>query len=86
MTFKLWRLVGFDDNEILPMEDSIFFSLVTFPACTIEYFNIIHGDSSHKARTLVGAMLRYLCVRQLVPQTGTGVTAKYPSSSDYFNI
>ena len=28
MTFKLWRLVGFDDNEILLMEDSIFFSYV----------------------------------------------------------
>ena len=31
-------------------------------------------------------MLRYLCIRQLVPQTGTGVTAKYPNSSNYFNI
>ena len=28
MTFKLWRLVGFDDNEILLMEGSIFFSYV----------------------------------------------------------
>ena len=28
MTFKLWRQVGFDDNEILLMEDSIFFSYV----------------------------------------------------------
>ena len=28
MTVKLWRLVGSDDDEILLMEDSIFFSYV----------------------------------------------------------
>ena len=28
MTYKLWRQVGFDDNEILFMEHSIFFSYV----------------------------------------------------------
>ena len=86
MTFKLWRLVGFDDNEILLMEGSTYFSYVPSMYDRSTLIIIIHGDSSQKARTLVGAMLRYLRIRQLVPQTGTGVAAKYPRFSDYFNI
>ena len=67
------------------MEDSIFFSYVP---SMYDRSTLVLSTATvvRKQEQLVGAMLRYLRIRQLVPQTGTGVTAKYPSSSNYFNI